>query len=117
MILEMEVFPDPPMVSPNPLPVIVPALLMVRLPESELICEAAPSVISPAKVLSPEMFRKAPAALIPVPLRFRASAPIEIPPESSNAAPLATVVPAAVVPREVAFEARRAPALMVVAPA
>ena len=78
--------------------------------------------VSPAKVIAPwyslllDMFLRAPPLLMPVPVRLRASAPIVIPPESSKAAPLDTVTPPAVVPSAVLLEARKAPALMAVAP-
>ena len=53
---------------------------------------------------------------MPVLFKVSASAPMVIPPLSSRAAPEATVVPAAVVPNAVAFDARMIPALMVVRP-
>jgi len=66
--------------------------------------------------LFPEIFLKAPPELIPVPFNVKASAPIVIGPDNSNAAPSATVVPDAVVPREVALVALNAPAETVVRP-
>ena len=64
----------------------------------------------------PEIFLKAPSVLIPVPFNVNASAPIVIPPDNCNAAPLATVVPPAIVPRAVLFDANNTPAEIVVAP-
>ena len=49
----------------------------------------------------PEIFLKDPPALIPSLFNVNASAPIVIPPDNCNAAPLATVVPASVVPSAV----------------
>ena len=64
----------------------------------------------------PEIFLKAPPELIPVPFNVNASAPIVIPPDNCNAAPSATVVPDAVVPRAVSFAAVKTPAEIIVAP-
>ena len=62
------------------------------------------------------MFLKAPPELIPVPFNVSASAPIEVFPDNSNAAPLVTVTPPAVVPRAVMLAALNAPAEIVVKP-
>ena len=51
-----------------------------------------------AQELSPEILRKAPLPLTPVPVSDSASLPTVMPPCSSSAALLATVVPPAVVP-------------------
>ena len=67
-------------------------------------------------MLFPERFLKAPPELIPSPFIVNASAPIVIVPDNCNAAPLATVVPDAVVPRAVLFAAVNAPAEIVVRP-
>ena len=47
MMLLIVVLPAPPTVRPNPAPVIVPTLLRVRVPASELIRLAAPKVSRP----------------------------------------------------------------------
>jgi hypothetical protein len=62
------------------------------------------------------MFLKAPPELMPVPFNVKASSPIVIPPDNSNAAPLVTVTPPAVVPRAVLLAALNAPAEIVVRP-
>jgi hypothetical protein len=49
--------------------------------------------------LLPLIFLKAPRELIPSPFNINASAPIVIAPVNSNAAPLSTVIPPAVVPK------------------
>jgi len=67
-------------------------------------------------VLSPLIFLKDPSELIPSPFNVNASAPIVIAPDNSNAAPLSTVVPDAVVPRAVSLAALSAPAETVVRP-
>ena len=64
----------------------------------------------------PKIFLKAPPELIPVPFNVNASGPIVIPPDNSNAAPSATVVPDAVVPSPVALDIANVPAETVVAP-
>ena len=51
--------------------------------------------------MSPEIFIKAPLLKIPRLSNVNASAPIVIVPDNSNTAPLATVVPASVVPSAV----------------
>ena len=62
-----ETLPAPPNVIPKVFPEIV-APDNANVPESELILVAAPKVISPAKLLFPPIFLKAPPLLIPVPL-------------------------------------------------
>ena len=69
------VFPAPPSVSPNA-PVIEPALLIVSVPASELIRVALPSVMSPAKLFAPLIFRKAPSVATPVPFSVSGSASV-----------------------------------------
>ena len=64
----------------------------------------------------PEIFLKAPPELIPDPFNVKASAPIVIPPDNSNAAPAETVTPPAVVPRAVLFDALNTPPATVVSP-
>ena len=115
-LLASDTLPAPPSERPKSEPVIVPALESVSVPESELIREGAARVIRPPKELSLAMFRRAPPEVIPPPESVSGSAPTVIVPESSRAAPSATVVPAAVVPRPAAFAIRRAPPEMVVAP-
>ncbi len=112
-LVEIVTLPAPPTVSSCPVPVLVP--LSVRVPASELIREALPSVIAPLNVLLPLVLRNAPPPEIPVPLSVRASATV-MTPVTLRAAPLATVVSPAVVPSAVAFEIATTPALIVVAP-
>ena len=58
----------PPKVRESPLPVIVPVLLSVRVPLSELMrTPELPSAINPDQVLLPELLSKAPALETPVP--------------------------------------------------
>ena len=66
----------------------------VSVPESELMREAPASVIRPESELFPEMLRRAPPLLMPVPTRLKGSAGVAMPPVSSRAAPLWTMVPA-----------------------
>ena len=67
-------------------------------------------------MLVPEIFLKDPTALIPSLFNVKASAPIVMSPDNSNAAPLATDVPDAVVPSAVLFVALNTPAEIVVRP-
>ena len=62
------------------------------------------------------MLRNAPPVPMPEPLSESASAAVVIPSVNSKAAPDSTVVPAAVVPKALAWETRIAPLLIVVAP-
>ena len=62
------------------------------------------------------MFLNAPPLETPALFKVSASAPMVIPPESSNAAPDATVTPPAIVPKAVLLLARMTPAEMVVEP-
>lgn len=62
------------------------------------------------------MFLRAPPLLIPVPFKVKASSPMVTPPESSSAAPLATVTPPATVPSAVLCVALKAPLEIVVRP-
>ena len=64
----------------------------------------------------PEIFLKDPPALIPSLFNVNASAPIVILLYNSNAAPLATVTPPAVVPSALLWPALNAPAEIVVRP-
>ena len=105
--------PAPPSVSACA-PEILPD--SVSVPASELMRVAEPSVMAPAMLLTPDRLRSAPPAAMPVPFRVRASAPTAIPPWTCRAAPLATVVPAAVLPSAVAFATVSAPPETVVVP-
>ena len=58
---------------------------------------------APLKEFVPLIFLNAPSLAIPLPLSVKASAPTAMPPCICSAAPLLTVVPAAVVPSAVAF--------------
>ena len=98
------------------LPPIV--LLSTKVPASDWICEAAAKVIAPPKVLLPVMLRRAPLALMPVPLMVSASAPmLMLPPAllvvSSKAVPSWITVPPAVVPKPALLPTRTAPAVFV----
>ena len=64
----------------------------------------------------PEIFLKDPPELVPSLFNVKASAPIVMLPDNSNAAPLATVVPDTVVPSAVLFAAVITPAEIVVRP-
>ena len=76
-----------------------------------------PIVMAPDQVLAPARLRRAPPELTPVPMRLVSGSAIVRPaPSISIAAPEATVVPVAVVPRAVAAWTRTIPALTVVAP-
>ena len=71
----------------------------------------------PDQVLAPARLRRAPVPPTPVPTRLVTGSAIASPaPSISIAAPEATVVPVAVVPRAVAAWTRTIPALTVVAP-
>ena len=89
--------------------------LRLRVPASELMREAPAKVIKPEIVLSPEMLRRAPPELMPVPVRLIASALAGVA-VSSSAALFATVVEPLVLPRALASETRSAPALTLMAP-
>ena len=112
-----EVFPAPAKVRLKVAPVTPP--VRVRVPASEAIVVAAPSVMAPESVFAPPMLRMAPGlAARPVPLIVSASATerFELVPSISRTAPEVTVVPCAVAPRALLFWTRRAPALIVVRP-
>ena len=77
----------------------------------------APIVMAPDQVLAPARLRRAPVPPTPVPMRLVTGSAIASPaPSISIAAPEATVVPVAVVPRAVAAWTRTIPAPTVVAP-
>ena len=48
MLLAIVVLPAPPMLNPKPAPVIVPVLLKLNVPASELILAALPKDTRPA---------------------------------------------------------------------
>ena len=75
----------------------------VSVPASDAMVEAEPSVIAPLQELFPLIFRTAPVLVIPLALSVKPSAPTAMLFWICNAAPLLTVVPAAVVPSAVAF--------------
>src|SRR5260221_347083 len=113
----------PPMVV-LPAPVTVrgcaaaPIAAVVRVPGT--VPEGAPAAPrgkGPDPVLAWARLWRAPAPLTPVPMRLViGSASVRPEPSTSIAAPEATVVVPAVVPRAVAFWTRAMPALIVVAP-
>ncbi len=109
----MVVAPAPPTVSASPVPVMPPVSVSVLA--SELIRLSLPSVIAPDTVLLVAVLRRAPVFEMPVPFRVMASATV-IAPDMLSAAPLATVVPPAAVPRAVELLIAITPALIVVAP-
>ena len=93
----------------------------VNVPESELIRLSAVNVITPAKLLFPDMFLNAPSFEIPVPLNVSASAPILMGLLLMSAlncsAPLGrTITPPSVVPRALLCCALTTPAVIVVRP-
>ena len=95
------VFPAPPTVRAIPGPVNPP--VKVRVPRSEFMRDATLNVTAPDQKFVPLIFLKAPSELMPLPLSAKGSAPTEIPPCSSRAAPEATVTPPAIVPVPWAF--------------
>ena len=74
------------------------------------------SVIGPGRVLAPEGLETAPIPPAPVPASVNGSAAKVMPVPSNSDAPSATVVPAAVAPREFALVTARIPSLTVVWP-
>ena len=90
--------------------------VIVKVSASVAIEDPVAKVMAPAYELLPEMLRKAPPLLMPVPFKDKASAPTAMPPVNSKAAPLTTVIVPAVVPAPVALLSRTAPLLIVVAP-
>ena len=112
----MVVLPAPPTVRGRALPLTLPEI--VSVPPSLLIrAPPAPRVRLPDQVLSLARLRTAPAAAMPVPMRLVMGSAIRSPePSISIAAPDATVVPPAVVPRAAFDWTRSTPALTVVAP-
>ena len=115
MMLERLPLPAPASVRPKPPPTMVPLLVKLSVPASDWMDAAAPRVSKPPKLLVPLRLRSAPLALTPVPLIVRASAPTEMLPCNSSEPPLATVVPAAVVPRALLLAMLSRPAVTVVA--
>ena len=87
------------------------------LPEATPIIELDCRSIGPVQALLPATLSKAPVAPTPMPLPLIASgSAIVTPPCTCNAAPLATVVPAVVAPKAVAFCAFSTPWATVVSP-
>ena len=110
--------PVPPKVRFVLVPVmLLAAVLKVRLSASELISTPLePNVTVPCQTLLPLMLRSAPSAEIPVPLSVSDSAPTVMLFWICKAAPEVTEVPAAVVPRAVAFRMLSTPAFTAVVP-
>src|SRR4029453_11690821 len=106
--------PTPVVVSRNPPLLMVP--LNVKAPASDAMVEADPSVTGPLQEFVPLMLPNAPSFEMPLPFNVNVSAPTKIPFKICNAAPLATVVPDAVVPNAVELCIFRTPALINVAP-
>ena len=90
--------------------------LRVSVPASELMREAEARVTAPARALSPEKLRRAPAEETPVPSSVTASAATVMPPKSRSSAPDATDVAPAEAPRPEAWLTASTPAETVVAP-
>ena len=86
----------------------------VRVPASEAMREALPSVTLPLCVLSPLMLRSAPPVEMPVPLSVRLRATV-MPPEYSSAAPFCTATELAL-PNALLAVARMAPLVMPTVP-
>ena len=84
-------------------------------PASEVISVSPVRVTKPETAFSPDKLRNAPVDEIPVPVTEMASATL-MPPVNCRAAPLATVVPAAVLPKPVALATDKVPALTRVVP-
>ena len=115
------------LVLPEPANVTVLAVLLlnksperVRSPESEVMRVVAPVlVILPVQVLLPEMLRRVPVPSLfdPLPDSERASPATVMSPCKRSEPPELTIVPAAVVPRALAFWMSTAPAEIVVLPA
>ena len=98
-------------------PAVAMAPLTVRVPAVLVSVLAPPRVIAPDQVLALATLRRAPALLTPVPMRLAmGSAMVRPEPSISMAAPLATLVVPAAVPRAAADWTRMMPALTVVAP-
>ncbi len=72
-------------------------------------------VTKPVTELVPDRLRSAPVAPMPVPCTVKASG-LATPPMNCKAAPLATVVPAAEVPKALEWATVSAPALTLVRP-
>src|SRR3990167_6243883 len=114
MMEAIEPSPAPVMVKSNPEPVMVPALLKVKVPELEPMVDALPKVIKPDKELVPSPVN-APAPPTPVPLMVTASLPTATP-LIFNVAPEVTDVLPVVEPSALAFAATNVPAVTLVAP-
>ena len=89
--------------------------IKVSEPASEVISVSPVRVTKLVKTLAPDKLRKAPVDEIPVPVTVMASATL-MPPVNCRAAPLATVVPAAVLPKPVSLLTDNVPAFTKVAP-
>ena len=89
--------------------------MRVKVPEVLAMVLAAAWVIKPLSVLLPEALMMAPVPPIPLPETVMASAMVRVP-EIESTAPLAMVVPPAVVPKLLLLLTANVPALMVVAP-
>ena len=112
----------PTVVLPEPVTVrfwavaLMPAVVSVPASDAT-VAPPAPRVIAPDQVLALARLRMAPVAVIPVPMRLVIGSAIVRPvPSTLIAAPEATVVAPAVVPRLVAFWTLTTPALIVVRP-
>ena len=114
MALEMDRFPLPPSVNPKVAPLMAVPELSVRVPASELMREALPSVMGTEQVLASARLRKAPPLAMPVP--FKVSALVRFAfPLTCNAAPAVTLALPA--PKALLlFCALNTPALTVVPP-
>ena len=89
--------------------------IKVSEPASEVISVSPVRVTMLVKTLAPDKLRKAPADETPVPVTEMASATL-MPPVNCRAAPLATVVVPAVLPKPVALLTDNVPAFTRVAP-
>ncbi len=114
----MVVLPAPVTVSGRVAPVM-PPVARVRVPASEPMVApaAAPRTMAPDQVLALARLRTAPVPPTPVPMRLvMGSATTRPLPSISIAAPLATVVPPAVVPSAALHWTRITPVVRVVPP-
>ncbi len=112
----MVVLPAPVTVSVRVAPVM-PPVENVSVPASDPTVALAPSTMAPVQALALARLRMAPVPPTPVPARLVTGSAITSPvPSSSTAAPLATVVPPAVVPRAPLDWTRITPVVTVVPP-
>ncbi len=112
----MLVLPTPPTESGRVAPPMAAERVSVP-PSAVTVAPPAPRVMAPDQVLLLARLRSAPVAAMPVPMRLVMGSATRSPePSISMAAPEATVVPPAVVPRAALDCTRSTPAVRVVTP-